>query len=297
MSEIEIKPKRDSAIIHIKRSCCLAVLYVHRIWKIVIERFIITWENNDMTPFSNKRRHRRFGVDVMDIKGNAIFASEVVINDISITGVSLATDRKLEMGMEYSLRILDNDLDLPVRGTVIWCRDNESAGAQDEYSHLKYAAGLQFADLQQKSIESMIRFIESHHLEKDSQVRVHEMSGLRCNVRFRVDTRETAMLNVAETYRVKRLSLGGLLIESSHSFESETRIHMGLTMPGNMHLSFTGRVTSCIISPDNPSSFEVGIEFIEMPESDRLTLKEFIRRLYLEDAGFSVEGILPDTKP
>lgn len=249
-----------------------------------------------MTPFSNKRRHRRFSVDVMDIKGNAVFASEIVINDISITGVSLITDRNLEMGKEYSLRILDNDLDLPIRGTVIWCMENESAGAEDEHSHLKYAAGLQFSDLQQETISGLITFIGSHLLEKHKQVKVHEMSGLRCNIRFHVDTKETAVLNIPETYRVIKLSLGGLLIESSHSLESDTRIHMGITLPGNTHLSFTGRVASCIVSPDRPSHFEVGIEFVEMPEPDRVSLKEFIRRLYLEDAGFSVENIPPDAK-
>ena len=247
-----------------------------------------------MTPFSNMRRHRRFSVDVMDIKGNAVFASEVVINDISITGVSLITDRKLDMGIEYSLRIFDHDLDMPIQGTVIWCMENASAGAENEHSHLKYAAGLQFTDLHQESLASLIKFIESHLLEKHKQVKVHEMSGLRCNIRFHVDTKETAVLNVAETYRVKKLSLGGLLIESSRSLEPDTRLHMGITMPGDEHLSFIGRVASCSVSPDNSSHFEIGMEFIEMPESDRVTLKEFIRRLYLEDAGFSVEGIPPD---
>ncbi|MDP2156475.1 MAG: PilZ domain-containing protein [Nitrospirota bacterium] len=249
-----------------------------------------------MAPFSNKRRHRRFSVDVMDIQGNAVFASEIVINDISITGVSMITERKLNIGMEYSLRILENDLDLPIRGTVIWCMENEAAAAQDEYSHLKYAAGLQFNDLQQEAMAGLIKFIESHLLEKHKQVKVHEMSGLRCNIRFHLDTKETAVLNIAETYTVKKLSLGGLLIESSRSFEPDTRIHMGITMPGNMHLSFIGRVASCVVSPDNSSCFEVGIEFIEMPEPDRITLKEFIRRLYLEDAGFSIDGIPPNAR-
>lgn len=239
-----------------------------------------------MTPFSNKRRHRRFSVEVMDIKGDAVFASEVVINDISITGVSLITDRKLEMGREYSLRLLDHDLDLPVHGTVIWCTGND-AGAEDAHRHLKYAAGLQFMDLQQKTIASLIKFIESHLAEKHTQVKVHEMSGCRCNIRFHVDSDETAVLNVAETYRVTKLSLGGLLIQSSHSFASDTRISMGITISGNMHLSFIGRVASCIVSPDNPSCYEVGIEFIGMPEKDRVALREFIHRLYLEDAGFS----------
>lgn len=247
-----------------------------------------------MTPFGKKRRHRRFSVDVMDIKGNAVFASEVVINDISSTGVSLITDRKLEMGMEYSLRILDSNLDMPIRGIVIWCTENKAKGAEDEYSHLIYAAGLQFADLQQETISGLMAFIESHLIEKQTQVKVLEMSELRCNIRFHLDTKETAVLNVAETYRVRKLSLGGLLIESSRSFEADTRIHMGISIPGNMHLSFTGRVASCIVSPDSAVCFEVGIEFIDMPEPDRAALKELIRRLYLEDAGFSVEGIPPD---
>ncbi len=244
-----------------------------------------------MTPFSNKRRHRRFSVDVMDIKGNAVFASEVMISDISITGVSLITDRKLDMGSEYSLRVLDNDLDLSLRGTVVWFMENEAAEAQDEYKHLKYAAGLRFGNLDQKTIAGLIRFIEAHLLEKHRQVKVHDVSGMRCNIRFHIDAKETAMLHVAETYRVKKLSLGGLLVESSQSFEPDTRIHMSITIPGNMHLSFIGRVASCIVSPDNSSRFEVGIEFLEMPEADKVALKEFIRRLYLDDAGFSVDGI------
>lgn len=247
-----------------------------------------------MIPFSNKRRHRRFSVDVMDVKGNAVFATEVVIRDISITGVSLITGRKLDMGKEYSLRILDKDLDLSIQGIVIWCTEHASAGAEDQHTHLNYAAGMQFSDLQQKTVAGLIEFIETNLQEKLTQVKVHEMSGLRCNVRFQLDAKETAVLNVPETYGVIKLSLGGLLIESSHSLEPETRIHMGITIPGNMHLSFTGRVVSCLVSPDNSSCFEVGIEFIEMPEPDRAALKEFIRRLYLEDAGFPVGGIFPD---
>jgi hypothetical protein len=249
-----------------------------------------------MAPFSNKRRHRRFSVDAMDIKGNAVFATEVVINDISITGVSLITGRRLDRGTEYSLRILDHDFDLSLQGTVIWCMENESAGARDEHAHLKYAAGMQFAELRQETKAGLMRFIESYLREKPTPVKVHEMSGLRCNIRFHLDSKESSVLNVAETYRVIKLGLGGLLIESSHSLESDTRIHMGITIPGNRNLSFTGRVVFCVVSSDNASRFEVGIEFIEMPEPDRVSLKEFIRRLYLEDAGFPVEGILPDAK-
>ena len=249
-----------------------------------------------MVPFSNKRRHRRFSVDIMDIKCNAVCASEVVINDISLTGASLITDRKLDMGREYSLRILDKDMELPIRGTVIWCMENESTGTENEYAHLKYAAGFQFSGLQEETAAKLITFIEHHLIEGHTQLKVHETSGLRCNIRFHLDTKETAVLNVAETYRVKKLSLGGLLLESSHCLEPDTRIHMGITMPGNIHLSFIGRVASCSVPSDNPPNFGVGIEFIEMPEPDRAIVKEFIRRLHLEDAGLTAERKLPDAK-
>jgi len=232
----------------------------------------------------------------MDIKGKAVFASEVVINDISITGASLIADRKLDMGREYSLRILGNDLELPVRGTVIWCTENESAGTQKKHTYLKYAAGLQFSDLQEETIAKLITFIECHRIEKQTQVKAHEMSGLRRNIRFHVDTKETAVLNIAETYRIKMMSLGGLLLESSHSLEPDTRIHMEITMPGNIHLSFTGRVVSCTVPSDNSSNFGVGIEFIDMPKPDRAMIKEFIRRLHLEYAGLTAECKLPDSK-
>lgn len=247
-----------------------------------------------MIPFDSTRRHRRFSVDVMDIKGDAVFASEVVICDISITGVSLKTDRVLEMGREYVLRIFDKELDLPVQGTVIWRRENEAAGAEKEPGHLKYTAGLRFTALKPEYLSSLIAFIEAHLLDEHKPVKVNEVSGLRCNIRFPLNVQETAVLNITETYLVKELSLGGLLIDSSNSLDPGTRIHMGMTLSKNMRLSFLGRVVFCSASPDKPSCFEIGIEFIGMPEPDRAALKEFILHLYLEDAGFSSDGIIPN---
>jgi hypothetical protein len=241
-----------------------------------------------MTPFSKTRRHRRFAVDVKDIVARAAFATEVVIHNISITGVSLLTDRKLEVGRQYSLRILEGDPDMDIWGTVIWCGENDAAGGPSEDAHLRYAAGIQFATLQQDTVQRLVSFIESHLIEKHTQVKVHGMSGFRCNIRFRLDRQEMATLDIDETYRVRKLSLGGMLFESRRSFEPETRLHMEMTIPGNIPVDFIGRVTTCIPS-ERPACFDTGIEFIDMPEPDRIKLKEFIRRLYLEDAGFPVQ--------
>jgi Tfp pilus assembly protein PilZ len=225
-------------------------------------------------------------VDVMEVQSSAVFSSEVLLYDISINGVSLITDRKLGIGKEYALRIMDKDLDIPLQGKVVWVSENTAAQCREEYAHLTYAAGLNFTGLPQETITSLKKFVESQMIGQHTQVKVPEKSDFRCNIRSLVSRGEKAMLNVEETYRVKKLSLGGLQLESDHDFEPETRLHMSITIPGEMHLTFIGRVASCIPSPCNPSHVDVGIQFIDMPEEEKMKLKEFIRRLYLEDAGF-----------
>ena len=240
-----------------------------------------------MRPFSKQRRHRRFMVDVMEIQSSAVFTSEVLLYDISISGVSLITDRKLDIGKEYALRIMEKDLDIPLQGRVVWASENTAAQCREEYAHLTYAAGLSFTSLPEETITNLKKFVESQMIGQHTQVKIHEKSDCRCNVRVLVERGEKAMLNVEETYRVKKLSLGGLELESDHDFEVETRLHMSITIPGEMHLTFTGRVASCIPSPCSPSHVDVGIQFIDMPKEEKMKLKEFIRRLYLEDAGFT----------
>ena len=238
----------------------------------------------------NKRKHRRFTVDVMDIKGSVLVDIGVMINDISIAGASLYADRKLDLGQGYVLRIADKDSEVLLQGTVAWISENEQDACRDGDILLKYSAGLQFLPLRQESVSRLVKFIETHLIDHHTKFRVHEMSGSRCNIRFRVDVKEKATLNFARYYRVRELSLGGILIKSSHALELESRLCMDVNIAPDIHLTVTGRVASCIQTGDQTgANFDIGIGFIDMPGQDRAKLKEFIRRLYLEDAGFSDE--------
>jgi hypothetical protein len=240
-----------------------------------------------MTPLSNRRRHRRFTVDFMEIQGRASFTSDIAIRDLSIAGVSLVTDRRLEKGSEYSLNIGDHELDITVKGIVKWCSVLYDTDNLPGEARLRYAAGLQFSLLTHDEVASLARFIERHFIDKHTVVDIPEVSGSRFRIRFHLDHEETATMKVDETYRIKQLSLGGMLFESDHAFERETRLHMELAIPDNISLDFVGRVTSCIPSPEKTAYFDVGIEFKTMHEPSKIKLKEFIRRLYLEDAGFT----------
>ena len=238
--------------------------------------------------YGRERHHRRFSVDYLKVEGRTVFTSETAIRDLSISGVSLVTEAKLETGREYLLHIIDDHTDITMKGIVRWCSDNDTTGFPPESAHLKYAAGLQFAGLSPEEMSGLARFIEKHFIERHTQVRVHGISGVRCNIRFHLDQSEKAMLDIPETYRVRKLSLGGMLIESGRAFEPGTRLRMELTLPGGTRLDFVGRVSSCVPSSCAEGRVEVGIEFVQMPGRGKARLKELIRRLYLEDAGFVV---------
>ena len=51
------------------------------------------------------RRYKRFSVDIFGINGKMMFANEVEIQDISIGGISIRVDRRLNMGSEYTLKV------------------------------------------------------------------------------------------------------------------------------------------------------------------------------------------------
>ncbi len=223
----------------------------------------------------------------MEIEGRASFTSDIAIRDLSVAGASIVTDRRLVKGSEYSLNISDRDMDITVNGIVKWSSVLYPTGSHPDEARMRYAAGMQFSLLSDDEMQALARFIERHFIDRHTVVTIPEVSGSRFRIRFHLDHQEIAMMKVDETYRIKQISMGGMSIESDHAFERETRLHMELAMPENISLDFVGRVTSCMPSSEKPTHFDIGIEFRKMPEQSRTKLKEFIRRLYLEDAGFT----------
>lgn len=87
---------------------------------------------------------------------------------------------------------------------------------------------------------------------------------------------------------VKMLSLGGVLMTGDHPHEPESKLLMDMTLPENVHISFTGRVTSCLaVKQSRGESYDIGIRFAGMSEQDKTKLKKFIHSLYIKDAGFT----------
>ncbi len=224
---------------------------------------------------NDKRRYKRFSVDIFGINGKIMFANEVEILDISLGGVSLKVDRRLNIGTEYALKMRSNDQMISVKGSVVWSKiSGTKKGSRGDVIPI-YSAGMRFSDVLGEKAEELARFIE--RVTNYTHEEAHRLSGLRFNMRFPISAPGRAVLDLSEHYALKKLSLGGMLIESAGPLAIEDRIPMELFLPGERRIQFVGRIASCFAVRDaDPEKYDIGIEFFEMPLDDKSALKEFI---------------------
>lgn len=69
----------------------------------------------------DKRRYKRFTLNILEISGKIMFATEVEVIDISIGGISLKVNRqpRLNIGSQYELQLDGKDEAVSLKGSVI----------------------------------------------------------------------------------------------------------------------------------------------------------------------------------
>jgi Tfp pilus assembly protein PilZ len=230
----------------------------------------------------NTRRYERYKANLIGINGRIILAKFVKILDISIGGLSLQTEKRLNIGNEYTLKIDSKEKLFSVKGIVVWSVLNNSIKNSKGNIVPIYTAGLKFTDVSDEKIKEITDFMQTYKRagEKNQKVNLFSSSGRRLYVRIHVTTPEKAILNYQEAYKVKVLSLGGMLIESSHLLEAESTVPMELILPEDKSIIFQGRVASCLQKKDEDLlHYDIGIDFVNMTEKDKNILHEIIRLL------------------
>jgi len=219
----------------------------------------------------DKRKYKRFSLNDLEVNGKMISATEMKVVDISISGVSLKVNRRLNIGGEYSLK-LEGKTAVSLRGSVVWCSLIETRKRPDGGMMAIYSAGLQFKSMSTGKTTELLSFIEDHKIEE-----VPVIGGTRLNVRFHINDPEKAILNFSASYKVKTISLGGMLIECVQDLEIESRIPMEIFIHDDATVKFVGRVASCrVIDSDGQKQYRIGIEFLDLTEKDREVLASFI---------------------
>jgi hypothetical protein len=228
----------------------------------------------------NRRQYERFTVDILEINGKMMFAREVKILDISLGGVSLKADKRLNIGNEYTLKVEGKGKNLSIKGVVVWSWLSESK--EDERGNVVpiYTAGMKFIDVSDENLRAIGDFLDENRRDTDQHIDKYSPNGLRLYVRINIEEPQKAILNIDGSYKVKKISLGGMLVESEHRLETETSIPMEITLTEDKSIKVFGRVASCLLSQDEEyENYEIGIEFLDMSDKDRDTLKEFISLL------------------
>jgi hypothetical protein len=219
-----------------------------------------------------KRRHPRHSLDDMEVNGRMLLATHVKILDVSVGGVSLKANRRLNIGCEYELKLQSRKKLLSVKGVVVRSSlsgTKEMAGGE---AAPVYAAGLSFTKLSPEKVAELTDFIENHKIDVKVQPRL--VSGSRAYVRFHISDPEKTVLECPEHYPVKKISLSGMMIESACPFEVESRYPMELFLQEETSITVLGRVASC--RDRGEEQYAIGIEFIDLKDRDNGVLSAFI---------------------
>jgi hypothetical protein len=213
---------------------------------------------------TDKREARRFRVD--GLEGRMALVTQVDIVDVSLGGVAVKVDRRLNINAECTLKLQQNEDAVSVKGVVVRCsvagfirRDGESVP--------QYAAGLKFVDVADEKREALARFLDQNRAFKQQ---------LAMGPQVELAARGRAELDEPHAFEVKLLSLTGMIIEMDRALDPRRTYSMSVHVD-RTPVQLVGRVSSQF--ERDHGRHEIGIEFVEVSPGDWALLKAMLHVL------------------
>ena len=231
-----------------------------------------------------KRRHKRYSLDLIEVNGKMGMADKVEILDISLGGVALKADRRLNIGKEYMIKLQEKGKTLDVKGIVVRSElSGIEARAHGETASI-YTAGLVFKDGFADKIADFLRPIEQNTKKHSSAV-----VDRRLNVRFSITTPGKHILSYPLQFKVRSISLGGMLMQTEQPVEVNSTIPMELALNADKAVTFVGKTLSCDMTEvAGQANYDIRVEFTDLTDEGKTQLKAFIdylAELEARDAG------------
>lgn len=104
-----------------------------------------------------KRRHKRFGLDLIEINGKLSLADNVEVIDMSFGGAALKVDRRLTVGKDCLFTLKDKGSSIDVQGMVVRCNLKAIEKRFNGGKVSTYTAGMRFNDDSADKIADFIR--------------------------------------------------------------------------------------------------------------------------------------------
>ncbi len=220
----------------------------------------------------NRRRHKRYKLDIVEINGRMSLADKVKIIDISLGGIAVKADRRLNIGREYVIRLEDKGRSIDVRGIVV---RSELSGIEERDKGEQvsiYTAGMLFKEGQVPKITEFLNSIAENR-KKEAPVAFDR----RLTVRFNITAPGEQTLSFPAQFTVREISLSGMLIRTDQKLAQESMIPMALSLNADSHVTFNGRVASCRSTEYlGQPHYEIGVAFSDLTEKDRALIQAFI---------------------
>ena len=220
----------------------------------------------------NMRRHKRYRLDLIEVNGQLSLTDKVEILDISLGGIALKVDRRLNIGREYLLKLREQGKALEVKCVVVRAELSGIEQRANGESVTIYTAGMIFKEGSSARIADFIKPIELH-----KQVKEPGASDRRIDVRFDIGGPLDTLLSYPAQFTVKTISLGGMLIQTEHALAIESRTPMTLSLNADTTVTFIGRIAACQRNDDlGKQRFDIGVEFTDLTDKNITLLKTFI---------------------
>jgi hypothetical protein len=226
------------------------------------------------TGYAARRRYERFAVTDRDLRVKAALTEVIQLSNVSVGGACIITTRVLQPGDNVLLKIPSEKVEKPLKCTIIWEAVSDRPLQRNGEDIPAYKAGLKFSDLLPGTIVRLKDYMRSAGIpEEGNRDEGHAPSPLR----FSIFPNERARMSCSATFPVRKISLGGMLVEAASELEIGVSYPAALYLPGNERpVRFNGRIASQI---PLAGCFGVGIEFCDMSGDDRKRLSEFLDTL------------------
>jgi c-di-GMP-binding flagellar brake protein YcgR len=214
-----------------------------------------------------------------NIKCRMFYATSAHLLNISVGGACLQVDRRVRIGNEYTLHLGSEGTQLTLKGRVV--REVLSEVRKNKRGEAVpfYEVGIQFENVLTSPGRDLISFIEETTQNSHQRVRIR---GTRVRI---LDAASTTLLDVYNNYRIKKLSMGGLLMETDQMLEADHAFDMELQLrEADPPLKVRARIANCESIPGKvPPVYDTGIEFLRISREDIQRLSAFIADLSKEE--------------
>ena len=216
---------------------------------------------------NENRKYRRYVIE--GINGNVLNITDLEILNISIDGASIETPRRLELNREYTFKIKSRDNFINLRGRVVWAVlvSKEEKGSSRTVP--VYRVGIKFTETLSEKANMLLDFIEKNRIKTREQ----RLGG----VRFKIAGGDKIKVACPYGYRVKKISLSGMSIETEYPLDLNSSYPVELVIR-DRKLSLAGRVVDCEKNvSEGGVKYNIDMKFLIIEDTDRELLKDFLQ--------------------